>query len=233
MNVFISSTYVDLIEYREKAVEVLNRYKCLPIAMEFFGCQSEDPTKVCETGIRECDIFIGIYAHRYGHTPGDREKSITRMEYELATDFKKQCLCFIVKDDFPWNPKFMEIAKLPALDAFLDIVKKDRVVDFFTTPEDFAGKLATSLAAAAKKQKGEAVPDGKRPIPDAPFPYIAHPYALPRHFTGREAELAGLSDWFYNDPEPVFVLEAIGGMGKSAMSWVCCTVKLPEICAEP
>lgn len=51
-------------------------------------------------------------------------------------------------------------------------------------------------------------------------PYIPHGYALPRGFTGRKEELAMLSNWFRNTTEPVFVLEAIGGMGKSALSWV-------------
>ncbi len=220
MKVFISSTVVDLIEYRKKAVEVLLRYKDTPIAMEYFGSQSEEPTRVCETEIQECDLFVGIYAYRYGFVPQGGETSITRREYELAQHLKKPCLCFIVKDDFPWNPKFIEMAKLPALTAFLDIVKKERVLDYFTTPEDFAGKLATSLANAVKKKNGTTVPAGKRHIPTAPFPYMAHPYPLSRNFTGREAEMAVLSNWFYNEAEPVLVLEAIGGMGKSAMSWV-------------
>jgi len=220
MKVFISSTFVDLIEYRQKAVEVLLRYKDTPIAMEYFGSQSEEPTRVCETEIQECDLFVGIYAYRYGFVPQGGETSITRREYELAQHLKKPCLCFIVKDDFPWNPKFIEMAKLPALTAFLDIVKKERVLDYFTTPEDFAGKLATSLANAVKKQSGTDIPGGKRHIPTAPFPYMAHPYPLSRNFTGREAEMAVLSNWFYNEAEPVLVLEAIGGMGKSAMSWV-------------
>lgn len=220
MKVFISSTYVDLIEYRKKAVEVFNRYQCIPVAMEFFGSQSEDATTVCAEGIRDCDIFIGIYAYRYGWVPEGQEKSITRMEYELAKELEKECLCFIVKEDFPWNPKLMEMAKLAAHNDFLAIVKT-RVLDFFTTPEDFAFKLATSLANAVKKQKGEAVQKGEKCLsPDAPFPYIAHTYALQRNFTGRQAEMAVLSNWFFNDTEPVLVLEAIGGMGKSAMSWV-------------
>jgi len=72
-----------------------------------------------------------------------------------------------------------------------------------------------------KKKKGGAVQKGEKcDIPDAPFPYIAHAYPLERNFTGRRAEMAKLSDWFFNEPEPVFVLEAIGGMGKSALSWV-------------
>ena len=220
MKVFVSSTYEDLKAYRQKAIDVLNHYKCTILAMEFFGSLSQDAETVCEKEIRECDIFIGIYAHRYGYVPEGKEISITQMEYELARDLGKTCLCFTAKKGTSWDPDLIDMENYPARKTFWDKVQKDGVVDSFTTPEDFSGKLAISLANAVKEQKGEDVSKGKKPIPTAPIPYIAHPYALPRHFTGRQAEMAVLSNWFYNDPEPVFVMEAIGGMGKTAMSWV-------------
>ncbi|MCX6582666.1 MAG: DUF4062 domain-containing protein [Candidatus Aminicenantes bacterium] len=40
MKVFISSTYVDLIEYRQKAIEVVNRYEDQAVAMEYFGARA-------------------------------------------------------------------------------------------------------------------------------------------------------------------------------------------------
>jgi tetratricopeptide (TPR) repeat protein len=221
MKVFISSTSVDLLKYRQAAIDVVLRYECKPLAMEYFGSQPEEPTTVCEKEIRECDVFIGIYAHRYGFVPEGKEKSITQLEYELAKELGKDCLCFIVKKDFPWNPEFWEIDKYPKLKEFLEKVKKDNVVEFFTSPDDFAKKLSTSLARLMEKKKGTAVQkEGICIIPTAPAPYIAHPYPLPDHFTGRDAERASLSNWFFNEKEPVFVMEAIGGMGKSALTWV-------------
>jgi len=61
---------------------------------------------------------------------------------------------------------------------------------------------------------------GGKLIPVAPTPYIAHSYALPPNFTGRDAEQAMLCNWLYNAKEPLLVLEAIGGVGKTALSWV-------------
>ena len=108
MKVFISSTYEDLKEYRQAAIEVVIHYKCTPLAMELFDSQSKDPETVCEKEIKECDIFIGIYAHRFGFVPKGKNKSITRLEYELAKKEKKDCLCFIVSKDFQWKPDFIE-----------------------------------------------------------------------------------------------------------------------------
>ncbi len=220
MKVFISSTFKDLVEYRQKAIDMVLRYKCEPLAMEYFGARAEEATAVCDKEIRECDVFIGIYAHRYGYIPSGEAKSITQMEYELAKELGKDCLCFIVEKRFPWDPEFMEIEKYAELKAFLDEVKKACVVEFFKTPGHFMGVLSSSLANLIAKKKGTpGQKDSACLIPRAPFPYMAHPYALPEHFTGRRAEMAMLSNWFFNEKQPMLVLEAIGGMGKSALSW--------------
>jgi len=50
-------------------------------------------------------------------------------------------------------------------------------------------------------------------------PRFAHPYPLQEHFTGRARERQMLTEWLKNDQRPVFALVAIGGMGKSALTW--------------
>ena len=63
----------------------------------------------------------------------------------------------------------------------------------------------------------------KRQAPDAAerlAPDLVHPYPLQRNFTGRIAERKWLTEWFTADSRPVCVVEAIGGMGKSALAWV-------------
>ena len=220
MKVFISSTYEDLKEYRQKAIDVVSRNEDRAVAMEFFNARAEDATTVCETEIRDCDIFIGIYAHRYGYIPKGKKKSITQLEYELAKKLNKLCLCFVVEKSFPWNPELIEMDKNAEPKVFLEKVKKESVVESFKSPEDFGMKLATSLAHLIKEKEGTTVREGGIClIPVAPIPYMAHPYALPEHFTGRRAEMAMLSNWFFNEKKPMLVLEAIGGMGKSALSW--------------
>ena len=50
-------------------------------------------------------------------------------------------------------------------------------------------------------------------------PDLVHPYRLQPNFTGRVAERQWLTEWFTADSRPVCVVEAIGGMGKSALAW--------------
>jgi hypothetical protein len=227
--VFISSTFEDLKEYREAAIEVVNRYKCIPLAMEHFMAQPGEPVKVCEDEIKQCDIFVGVYAHRFGFVPKEQNKSIIQQEYEMAKASGKDCLCFIVEERFPWDPAFIEYEKRRVLNEFLNIVREQNIISIFTTTSDFEIKLSTSLG----KYLTEKMEKGANPsIPLAPTPFIAHPYPLPEHFTGRDAEMAVLSNWFHNDIEPALVLEAIGGMGKSAMTWVWMHKEIREKAVE-
>lgn len=49
---------------------------------------------------------------------------------------------------------------------------------------------------------------------------LAQPYAMPPNFTGRRSERAMLTRWLMEDAaHPLFVLRALGGFGKSALTW--------------
>ncbi|MBI3248828.1 MAG: caspase family protein [Deltaproteobacteria bacterium] len=51
-------------------------------------------------------------------------------------------------------------------------------------------------------------------------PQFQHPYAADKYFTGRAAERPQLTEWFIEPTaDPLLVVEALGGMGKSALAW--------------
>ncbi|MFC2030327.1 tetratricopeptide repeat protein [Chloroflexota bacterium] len=58
------------------------------------------------------------------------------------------------------------------------------------------------------------------PVPPPPAPCIAHPYPMQENFTGRVRERQMLSEWLKAGQQPVLAQVAIGGMGKSALTWV-------------
>jgi tetratricopeptide (TPR) repeat protein len=49
--------------------------------------------------------------------------------------------------------------------------------------------------------------------------HLAHPYPMPPNFTGRAAEQKMLDDWLADDKDRLFLLRALGGFGKSALTW--------------
>ena len=85
------------------------------------------------------------------------------------------------------------------------------------------GKKRVEAKAAAKPAPSFHPPSN---IPQAPKPYIAHPYVLlqTKSVIGRQEELNELTDWITKNeqvPEDtrIFSVVAIGGMGKSALTW--------------
>jgi hypothetical protein len=68
LQVFISST-MDLKKERKAIAEVLYQVRAVPIKMELFTARSETPEQVCLQEVSKADIYIGIFAERYGFVP--------------------------------------------------------------------------------------------------------------------------------------------------------------------
>jgi len=76
----------------------------------------------------------------------------------------------------------------------------------------------TSQHISSVHSSNATATDGINVIP--PEPYYFGPYPLHRCFTGRLTERQLLRDWFIDGTLPVLALTAMGGAGKSALSWV-------------
>ncbi len=144
MKVFLSSTYIDLIEHRKAAHDALEQLGLYVIGMESFGARPEDSTVACMKEVEESDLFIGIYAHRYGNIPKDSDVSITEQEFDQAQELGKPIFGFVVDEEYPWSPKQIEHDKNEQLKNLLSKVKK-QPIEFFTTPDNLAQKIASSI----------------------------------------------------------------------------------------
>ena len=69
MKVFLSSTFKDLASYRKVTTEALERLGSQIDRMEIFGARADDATQASLKDLEESDLFVGIYAHRYGYIP--------------------------------------------------------------------------------------------------------------------------------------------------------------------
>jgi hypothetical protein len=108
LRIFISSTAVDLLDYREKVRDAVLRLEGLPIAMETFSAQSGQPAQECIREAAEADAVICIVAHRYGYVPplelgGDGNRSITWLEVDAAKRAGKPVFAFLVDPNAPWT----------------------------------------------------------------------------------------------------------------------------------
>jgi CheY-like chemotaxis protein len=146
MKIFLSSTYEDLREHRAKAAQAIERLDQQGVRMEVFGARPSDATEVSLDEIDASDAFLGIYAHRYGYVPAGSSISITEREFDFAREHSKPTFCFVVDEEFPWSPKFIEREPGQSkLKLFKERISTTFVRDNFTTPDDLAYKVASSL----------------------------------------------------------------------------------------
>jgi Domain of unknown function (DUF4062) len=94
---FISSTSVDLHEYRQAAIQVCNELGLVPIAMEFFEAMGKGAGAGSKQELDDADLYIGIFAHRYGYI-----EEGTEMEFDYAAELQLDRLCFVIDPDHDW-----------------------------------------------------------------------------------------------------------------------------------
>jgi CheY-like chemotaxis protein len=146
MRIFVSSTYEDLVEYRKKAADAIERLGQQGVRMEVFGARPEQATDACLCEIDSVDAFVGIYAHRYGFVPERSSVSITEQEFDYAIEHNKPTFCFLVDESYPWIPVFIDQdTQRSKLITFKRKVQQLRVSDRFTTADDLAFKVAASV----------------------------------------------------------------------------------------
>src|SRR6266542_682110 len=77
--VYISSTYRDLMDYREKVIGFFRKKSVEEnfelVSMEGYVADDIVPSVECINDVENCDIYILILANRYGYIPVDKEKN--------------------------------------------------------------------------------------------------------------------------------------------------------------
>ena len=151
-SVYISSTCEDLKEYRAAVGETLRRCDYNVDAMEKYAARDDRPKSACEADAAKCDVYVGIFAWRYGYVPTEDNpdgKSITELEYLAAGRANKPRLVFLLDDDFPW-PSSQRDAEQEAdggsrIRDLRKRLRNERWTAFFKSPDDLAKQVLTSV----------------------------------------------------------------------------------------
>ena len=234
----ISSTALDLPEHRKQVHLACERAGfAAHDMMEHLTAEGSNAVKVSLRMVANAEIYVGILAYRYGTVPPGYDTSITEMEYDEAVRLKKPCLIFCI--DKKHVVLIEDVDTGPAaekLKALKKRVGEAHVTASFTSAEDLRAHVVEALTVLGKEldleKAGDAVASvaaklhRTTSIPATPEPYVAHPYTLlqSRDLVGRQAELNALTDWVAKPGSQafdarIFCFVAIGGMGKSALTW--------------
>ena len=97
LQVFVSSTYVDLIEERQRAVQAILDAGHIPAGMELFKA-GKTQMETIKKWIDESDVYCLILGGRYGSVEEESGLSYTQLEYEYALSKEKNVFAIVLSD---------------------------------------------------------------------------------------------------------------------------------------
>jgi hypothetical protein len=153
--IFISSTYTDLKEARERITKAILSSYHIPIGMEMFNAGDDEQWEVIKKTIDVSDYYVLIIGHRYGSLT-DEGISYTEKEYRYAKEKGIPIHVFIRKDDVATKPDEREenTDSIPKLKSFREEASTGRIVDFWEDISELESKVLLSLFKAINSKKG-------------------------------------------------------------------------------
>ncbi|WP_297338391.1 DUF4062 domain-containing protein [Algoriphagus sp.] len=187
--VFISSTFEDLKEHRNKVWEILNKYEVNIRGMEQFGARTEKPIETCIAEVVQSDIFVGIIACRLGSIDIPTAKSFVQREYEKAKELEKEIFIYLLDER---NGKVVPAhvdkgENFEKLEAFKSILRENHTVDIFKDEIDLSEKLDRKFnELLSRKSNGlKNLTDEYANSNDT----LKKFFLLPKEYSGKEVKL--------------------------------------------
>lgn len=150
--VFVSSTYVDLLEERQAALKAILEIGQMPAGMELFPASDDSAWDLIKDVIDSSDYYVLIIGGRYGSLDEDG-LGFTEKEYDYAVSVGKPVIALLHH-----NPDELERARTETdpmawerLRAFRDKVEKKHTRVGWNSPDDLKSKVIVGLTSAMKR----------------------------------------------------------------------------------
>lgn len=149
--VFVSSTYADLKQERQKVIQALMEIDCIPAGMELFPAADEEQWEFIKRVIDDCDYYILIIGGRYGSLTNEGI-SYTEKEYDYAISIGLKVLAFLHEqpDEIAVGKSDINPTLREKLEKFREKVAKNRIVKFWRDATDLPSLVALSLLKTIK-----------------------------------------------------------------------------------
>ncbi|PYS22933.1 MAG: hypothetical protein DMF72_11510 [Acidobacteria bacterium] len=222
----ISSTAFDLPEHRAAVKEACIAAGVFPIGMEQLPARDASGIKVSLEMVDQADIYLGIYAWRYGWVPdfdNPEKVSITEMEFDRAIQRKavedlREIFIFTAHDNHPFIKNDIETGDEPQrkLAAFKTKACDGRVRREFRSAEELQRHVGDALRDYLRREREK---EDSPQTTSTPKTSIPHNLPSLQPFFGREEELRKIADAL--DPESRTwgaLIDGPGGMGKTSLA---------------
>ncbi|WP_297324878.1 DUF4062 domain-containing protein [Nitrosomonas sp.] len=149
--VFVSSTYADLKEERQRVIQALMEMDCIPAGMELFPATDEEQWLFIKKVIDDCDYYLLVIGGRYGSTTPDGI-SYTEKEFDYAVSIGLKVIALVhgESDNIPFGKSEKEPDLRARLESFKQKAMTGRLVKFWKTTEELPGLVALSLSKTIK-----------------------------------------------------------------------------------
>lgn len=143
--VFISSTFTDLVEERREVIEALLEMDAIPAGMELFAAGNTDQWTLIQQVIDQSDYYLVIVGGRYGSMTAEG-LSYTEMEYDYAVAQGVPVMGFVHADpeSIPKGKSEMNAETSLKLSAFREKVMR-KIVRMYATPAELGGVVSRGL----------------------------------------------------------------------------------------
>jgi Domain of unknown function (DUF4062) len=156
LQVFVSSTYSDLREERQAAVEAILTAGHIPAGMELFTAGDQSQMEVIKRWIDESDVFLLILGGRYGSIDPTSSKSYIQLEYEYAQEQAKPFFAVVIAEDYlrerikVHGSDVIEADYPSQLRTFRTTILK-RLVKFYRDPRDIKLAILETLSDFSRR----------------------------------------------------------------------------------
>ncbi|HFQ6994997.1 TPA: DUF4062 domain-containing protein [Klebsiella pneumoniae] len=151
--VFLSSTYTDLVEERESIIKAVLELYHIPIGMEMFSAEDEDQWEIIRRTIEVSDYYILVLGLRYGSKTSDGI-SFTHKEYNYALEKKIPILAFLMSDTVALSGNKRD-DDLTDIKEFRNIVlTNSKMAQFWDTKDQLIKNVSVSLMKQIMQKPG-------------------------------------------------------------------------------
>ncbi|OUM02852.1 DUF4062 domain-containing protein [Variovorax sp. JS1663] len=167
--IFISSTYLDLIDERQSVLKAVLELEHIPAGMELFPATDASAWDLIKSVIDESDYYVLIVGGKYGSLHPDG-LGFTEMEYDYAVDQKKPVIALLHNspDQIARGKTDIDEAQWKRLEKFREKVRKHHTCQFWTNAHDLKASVIVSLTSMFKRHpavgwvRADSVPSGAR-----------------------------------------------------------------------
>ena len=141
--VFVSSTYSDLRDARQRVTMALLECDAFPTGMEIFPATDDDAWTLIRRVIDGSDYYLLVIAGKYGSVDPTTGLSYTEMEYDYAVSVGKPVMAFLHRSpgELPADQCENTDDRRAKLQSFRKKVENARHVKFWRSVDELPGQV--------------------------------------------------------------------------------------------